>query len=287
MTKKKLDLLRTKKNLRITPYGDYYIEYKDVDSDFTLSPLEIELIFETSQGKQTRYICHFNFGMIFSLVEYCREKNIQRFITIYFPSHTTLSILQYRNLVELLAADKDIDKIITNRFSEVNSIRGHPSNPLLSKTLLERHVIDVELDIKLKSDYPIVFEDIEEARNMEMREQALRKFGYENYIREGFKRNKIDRVTVDKNVVVLDNITYCYIGVQDKIPPLTKRFNPRYNKDEKLIFMENDIAFLQVKDSSTNKTYFLKVPPTMCSVEEAKAWTFGLTPGEYSPAIET
>jgi hypothetical protein len=42
-----------------------------------------------------------------------------------------------------------------------------------------------------------------------------------------------------------------------------------------------------VQDASTDREYYLRVPPTIQTVEEAVAWTFGLTAGEYRPARET
>lgn len=141
---------------------------------------------------------------------------------------------------------------------------------------------DFDLQIKFEFNLPIAFEDIEEAQNIEIREQALRKFGYENYVKEGFWNNKIV-------CVILSNNDTLYID-----PSFNVDYHDEFRStvlsrrdEEKIICFDNDIAFLQVKDSSTNKTYFLKVPPTMQSVEEAKAWTFGLNPGEYNPVIET
>lgn len=39
--------------------------------------------------------------------------------------------------------------------------------------------------------------------------------------------------------------------------------------------------------STKGESYFLPVPPEMETAEQAVAWTFNKTPGEYNPAIET
>jgi hypothetical protein len=50
---------------------------------------------------------------------------------------------------------------------------------------------------------------------------------------------------------------------------------------------EEVARYVQVQDASTDREYYLRVPPTIQTVEEAVAWTFGLTAGEYRPARET
>jgi len=45
--------------------------------------------------------------------------------------------------------------------------------------------------------------------------------------------------------------------------------------------------FVHVKDASTDREYYLRVPPNIQSVDAAVAWTFGLTTTEYQPAKET
>jgi antitoxin component YwqK of YwqJK toxin-antitoxin module len=62
--------------------------------------------------------------------------------------------------------------------------------------------------------------------------------------------------------------------------------------DEELITIkwdewEEDICLVKVKCPSTGAFYTLRVPPGMKSVEEAVAWTFGMTGEEYSPVSET
>ena len=45
--------------------------------------------------------------------------------------------------------------------------------------------------------------------------------------------------------------------------------------------------FVHLKDASTDREYYLRVPPNIQSVDVAVAWTFGLTATEYQPAKET
>jgi hypothetical protein len=52
------------------------------------------------------------------------------------------------------------------------------------------------------------------------------------------------------------------------------------------------MAIVQVTNSTpepdgTYKDYFLRVPPSMRTVDQAIAWTFGMTPNEYKPEVET
>lgn len=50
---------------------------------------------------------------------------------------------------------------------------------------------------------------------------------------------------------------------------------------------EEDFVFLYVKDPSTERRYVLRVPPDMRTVNEARAFTFGLPESEFTLAEET
>ncbi len=50
---------------------------------------------------------------------------------------------------------------------------------------------------------------------------------------------------------------------------------------------ERVARYVQVQDASTDHYYVLRVPPTIQTVAEAIAWTFGLSLEEYHPAQET
>jgi hypothetical protein len=50
---------------------------------------------------------------------------------------------------------------------------------------------------------------------------------------------------------------------------------------------ERVARYVQVRDVSTDRVYFLRVPPTIQTAEEAVAWTFGLARDEYDPRAES
>ena len=50
---------------------------------------------------------------------------------------------------------------------------------------------------------------------------------------------------------------------------------------------ERTARYVQVHDASSERVYYLRVPPTIATAEEAVAWTFGLDAMEYRPASET
>ena len=50
---------------------------------------------------------------------------------------------------------------------------------------------------------------------------------------------------------------------------------------------ERVACYVQVQDASTERQYFLRVPPTVQTAAEAVAWSFGLSVEAYGPADET
>jgi hypothetical protein len=50
---------------------------------------------------------------------------------------------------------------------------------------------------------------------------------------------------------------------------------------------EGVARYVQVQDASTPHQYYLRVPPTIQTVAEAVAWSFGMTVEDYHPAQET
>ena len=50
---------------------------------------------------------------------------------------------------------------------------------------------------------------------------------------------------------------------------------------------ERVARYVQVQDASTPRQYFLRVPPTIQTVAEAVAWSFGLSVEDYGPTQET
>ena len=278
----KLNSWMTGENVRHTECGDYYIldETKseaDLASNRDFNPYAIDLYFEAkNQG-----LCIFH--IIIPPVNMISEI----YTIILFPCDTTLRIIDRRNLAEILSRDKGLfDNFLDVGLSlgidfEKSLVLGNDSNAFNEfKASLERYTRDIETKIKLEMDYPITFGDIEGTKNLELRERALRIFGYGNYVREGFKKGKIRKIRYDNEEVV-------YPFLDEKLGFLPKGYRPYNDNNEKMMILTNDIAFLQVKDPSSGKIYFLKVPPFMDSVQEAKAWTFGLEKEEYNPEIET
>jgi hypothetical protein len=45
--------------------------------------------------------------------------------------------------------------------------------------------------------------------------------------------------------------------------------------------------YVRIQDSSTERQYYLRVPPTIQSADEAVAWTLGPNGQEYQPEQET
>ena len=45
--------------------------------------------------------------------------------------------------------------------------------------------------------------------------------------------------------------------------------------------------YVELHDASSERIYFLGVPPTIQTAEEAVAWTFGLNANDYQPSQES
>jgi len=271
----KLNSWKTGENIKQTKYGDYYLlnEFKsEVELGSSSSkPYTIDLYFEIREQELS----------IFHIVIPPVDREVRINTIILFPSDTTLRILDKRNLAEILSEDQDL----FSNFLDVRLIFGESiglgRDGILTRAFriyLERYLQDIETKIKLEMGCPITFEDIEETENLELREKILQKFGYENYIREGFEKGKI-------NYVIIGDKIFQYHNPGSNFYRIPEGYFK--NRDDKIIFLSDDLAFLQVRDPSSGKIYFLKVPPDMHSVQEAKAWTFGLEKEEYNPEIET
>lgn len=112
----------------------------------------------------------------------------------------------------------------------------------------------------IESPQSLTSQRIDEERNIEVRRALIDKFGIANYLRE----------------------TCAGIKDQTELGTLYLKQIPG----------DEPIALVRVKNSTpepdgTYKEYFLRVPPTVKTVQEAVAWTFYLRPDEYGPSIET
>lgn len=284
---------------RTSSYGDYFIKTKITKAKhLSLGSIRIiKLIFEVGRevrprfrrvgnGKELiskyvtkelgKWVCSFTITF-----EPPGETRLEYFTILKFPRRTTFTILNDRSVYKLLASDADIYSILSNIYRTCDyPVSDFPlESPLSSfEESLRRYCPDIETRIKLDLGLDIIFEDVEESQNVEIREQVLKKFGYENYIREGFRKGKINYIVIGDKIFQFHNPGSNF----DRIPG-----GYSSNREDKIIFLADDITFLQVKDSSNGKIYFLKVPPDMRRVREAKAWTFGLKEEEYNPEVET
>jgi len=204
---------------------------------------------------------------------FLKAKNININITLSMNSLIRENILDlkdglYRLFLAILEKEKLIQKI--------------KSEDLLLKFSLmdirETFASNLTINLKLEFDIPIKFKDIENTHNVELREKALRKFGYERYIEEGFKKELIVSVRTHNQT---------YEAIFDSLAKLDYFHHiVKKTQEECIITLNSGVAFLKVIDSSTGKIYFLKIPPGMMDIQEAKAWTFGLNKDEYKPIVE-
>lgn len=107
-----------------------------------------------------------------------------------------------------------------------------------------------------------------------------------------FKTGKFEA----KEIIAIPNAeirraTIEYIG----LPKFLKKADPEVLDESsfgKLVRIkvpspDEDIVAVYVKDASTSRSYFLRVPPTIKTAKEAVAWTFGFDEEAYSPEVET
>jgi hypothetical protein len=108
---------------------------------------------------------------------------------------------------------------------------------------------------------------IDAEQNAEVRRVLVEQFGAERLVREGKAR----------------------LIHEDETGKLWRRemaADPyRWPREEPVVFVE--VLNSTPEPDGNRKTYFLRVPPNMSTAREAVAWTFGLLPGTYQPAVET
>ena len=84
--------------------------------------------------------------------------------------------------------------------------------------------------------------------------------------------------------------------IQERMPDFAKKIGgKKIDTSEKGELIEVDLGsdpekiarYVKVKDGSTAREYFLRVPPTIQKVNEGIAWTFGLEAKKYKPIKET
>lgn len=120
-------------------------------------------------------------------------------------------------------------------------------------------VIDISASIKLIEGLPVEYEDILRVRNAEIKQKLIKAFGYEAFVQKA-NAQVINRDGPNELLRIRDGV--------------------REGQDE-------EIVFVYLQDSSTPRRYLLRVPPSMKTVREAVAWTFGMSVEEYVPLKET
>lgn len=115
-----------------------------------------------------------------------------------------------------------------------------------------RHVVE--------SPERITVAEIESERNAEVRRVMIERYGQRRYL-------------VDSGAELVG----------------TDSFGSLYRKT---ITDDEPLVMVKVKNSTPEpdgsiKDYFIRVPPTMLTPQQAVAWTFGLTGKQYQPSIET
>ncbi|MEK6878605.1 MAG: DUF6745 domain-containing protein, partial [Nanoarchaeota archaeon] len=110
-----------------------------------------------------------------------------------------------------------------------------------------------------------------EEGNIEWRRMLIERYGQGRFLKElqGIKEHEDDK------------------GILWKIP--RKQLEDKYEEqDFNFLFGRSRASkFVEVKDSSTDRVYFLQVPLKMKKAKEAIAWSFKLTEDEYNPIKET
>lgn len=139
-----------------------------------------------------------------------------------------------------------------NLVSAGTLVRIFPANikDSYSDVSYEDFAADAAIAVKLEENIDVTAADILACKNQEIKQQALHRFGYDNFVRDA-KMEEIDR------------------------------------DGENCLLRKDDIVFAHVKDSSTPRRYLLRVPPNMKTVREAIAWTFNMMPEQYKPLVET
>lgn len=264
------------------PFGDnFYI----VGYDFTM------ITFRNKKGHRVNFT-YINGGS----VTYNNDEGAKKIcIEIDVDSLVKEKILEvkediYALLINIITESKIPYSISIPRY-EVTSFDdderkyiGPDAYDIMSQTLKIALGSDLGLRIKLEFDLPTTFDNINGAKNIEIRERALKKFGYEKYIKEGWGKGRILTILTDGEILMgrKHKMYNSSLYEEGRIKALIK-----HTKEECIIFMDNSISFLKVRDASTHKIYFLKIPPDIVDIKEAKAWTFGLKKEEYEPVIET
>lgn len=109
---------------------------------------------------------------------------------------------------------------------------------------------DLVLPIKIKLGLEITTKDILECKNQEIKQKALKAYGYEKFV---------------------------YDTGAEEI----------HRDGENFLLKKDEMVFVSLLDSSTSRRYILRVPPNMKRTKQAIAWTFELDEKSYNPLVES
>jgi hypothetical protein len=119
-----------------------------------------------------------------------------------------------------------------------------------SEVDIEEASIDISVTIAVREGLQVTAKDVMSVSNAELQQQALAYLTYDKFLVD------VQPETIDQS------------------------------GEDSLLKHEN-MVFLSLKDSSTDRRYFLRVPPDESTVKGAVAWTFGMNESQYDPIIET
>jgi len=93
------------------------------------------------------------------------------------------------------------------------------------------------------------------------------------------------QANVEVRRIMLDLYGWDRYLVATKTKPIHQdEFGTLYHRH---INEDEDLVMVRVKDATTDREYFLRVPPTIQTAKEAVAWTFEQDAKDYQPTIET
>lgn len=114
----------------------------------------------------------------------------------------------------------------------------------------EEAIEEITILVKLFEKLSVSWEEVKGIQNAELKQKALRYYGYEEFVKDA------------KATVIHEDV-------------------PNY------LLKVDDILFLSLKDSSTDRRYLLRVPPETKTVRQGLSWTFFMSEEQYHPLVET
>lgn len=132
--------------------------------------------------------------------------------------------------------------------------------------------------------------EIIKLKNQEQRAALIKYYGFEYVFNVLPNLKVIDEETVNGKKHTLYSFMFRSDGIDT-----TRMFERAISQRTMMVsgaamgswIMDTQYKFLKLQDHSTNKTYYLGVPPEIISVKQGLAWTFGLSVKDYNPLQQT